>query len=280
MVGKYKDKFGEGARVFAFSQLYSNYKTMEIITTELVRNILLALLCVFLATLFLIANLFASILVVISVFITLIEVGGFMFFWGLTIDTSSAILITVAMGLAVDYSAHIGHAFMVTPGERDERIRITLVNMGPAVLNGGTSTFLAFAMLMLSKSYVFITFFKIFFLIVFFGLFSGLCLLPVILSLVGPKAASNVDEDTPPPRPVTVKVAPVTEEPKKPKPAVTNKPKAAAKPAKPAPKPAPKRPDKTPEQAPESDATPVPEDTLPSLPGTPEDNPVDPEAPQ
>ena len=31
-----------------------------------------------------------------------------MHFWGLTIDTSSAVLLTVAMGLAVDYAAHVG----------------------------------------------------------------------------------------------------------------------------------------------------------------------------
>ena len=37
-----------------------------------------------------------------------VYVGGFMHFWGLTIDTSSAVLLTVAMGLAVDYAAHVG----------------------------------------------------------------------------------------------------------------------------------------------------------------------------
>ena len=53
--------------------------------------------------------------------------------------------------------------------------------MGPAVFNGGFSTFLAFALLMMSQSYVFKSFFKIFFLVVLFGLFHGLVFLPVVL---------------------------------------------------------------------------------------------------
>lgn len=191
-VAEFASKFGPSARVFAHSGTYQNYKTMEIITEELLRNILLALLCVFLATLFLIANLFTSLLVVTSVVLTLVNVGGLMYFWGLTIDTSSALLLIIAMGLAVDYSAHVAHAFMVSPGNcRNQRIQNTMISMGPAVLNGGFSTFLAFAMLMTSASHVFLTFFKIFFLIVVFGLFNGLVVLPVILSFIGPSSTSD-----------------------------------------------------------------------------------------
>ena len=86
---------------------------------------------------------------------------------------------------------------MVEIGTRNERIRKTLENIGPAVLNGGFSTFLAFILLSFSKSHVFLTFFKIFFLVVVFGLFHGLVFLPVILSLIGPKPydLSGSDKD-------------------------------------------------------------------------------------
>ena len=62
----------------------------------------------------------------------------------------------------------------------------SLVAMGSAVFHGGFSTFLAFILLAGSKSHVFSTFFKVFFLVIVFGLFNGLLLLPVMLSLVGP----------------------------------------------------------------------------------------------
>ena len=53
-------------------------------------------------------------------------------------------------------------------------------------MNGGFSTFIAFVLLANSKSHVFITFFRVFLLVVVFGLFHGLTLLPVILSWIGP----------------------------------------------------------------------------------------------
>ena len=48
-----------------------------------------------------------------------VDVGGCMYFWGLTIDTVTSINLIVAIGLTVDYSAHIAHTFMVTPGDRN-----------------------------------------------------------------------------------------------------------------------------------------------------------------
>ena len=121
--------------------------------------------------------------------------------WGITIDTSAAVLLSVALGLAVDYSAHIAHAFVTMKGKsRDERVKKTIIEIGPAVFNGGFSTFLAFSILMVSKSFVFKVFFKIFFLVVVFGLYHGLVFLPVILSFIGPstalssKPANNVIE--------------------------------------------------------------------------------------
>ena len=42
-----------------------------------------------------------------------------MYLWGLTIDTVTCIQLVLAIGLAVDYSAHIGHTFMTVTGSRD-----------------------------------------------------------------------------------------------------------------------------------------------------------------
>lgn len=51
--------------------------------------------------------------------------------------------------------------FFVTICFVSERAIKTLSSIGPAVFNGGFSTFLAFVLLSLSKSYVFHTFFKV-----------------------------------------------------------------------------------------------------------------------
>ena len=86
---------------------------------------------------------------------------------------------------------HICHAFLTVSGSKRERAHAALVDMGPAVLNGGLSTLIAFILLLSSDSYFFLTFFKIFFLTVLFGVWHGLVLLPVLLSLVGPGAYSS-----------------------------------------------------------------------------------------
>ena len=54
----------------------------------------------------------------------------------------------IAIGLCVDYSAHVAHRFLVErSGSREDRVRTTLIHIGPAVLNGGVSTFIAFILL-------------------------------------------------------------------------------------------------------------------------------------
>ena len=58
--------------------------------------------------------------------------------------------------------------------------------IGPAVTNGGMTTFLSVIVLAGSQTHVFITIFKIFFLTVIFGLFNGVVLVPVILCYLGP----------------------------------------------------------------------------------------------
>ena len=67
-----------------------------------------------------------------------------------------------------------------------ERAKNSLTKIGPAVTNGGMTTFLSVIVLCGSQTHVFITIFKIFFLTVIFGLFHGVVLLPVILCYLGP----------------------------------------------------------------------------------------------
>lgn len=184
LVGKYQFS----GNVFATSEAYGTYLTTDIITSELTRNTLMALGVVFMCTLVLIAHFVTSTIVLLTVTLTIVNVAGYANFWGLNIDTLFAIFMTISIGLCVDYSAHIAHAFMVAKGSRNDRMKQTLTCIGPAVLNGGISTFLAFVLLSMSKSIIFLTFFKVFFLVVVFGLFHGLLFLPVVLSLFGPKS--------------------------------------------------------------------------------------------
>ena len=174
------------------AQEYSNWETDEVITRELIRNLCIALACVFLTTLILLADILGSVYVLVTVALSLVDLCGFMAAWDITIDVVSACNIIIAIGLCVDYSVHICHAFLTVSGTRRERAKAAIVDMGVAVLNGGFSTMLAFILLAGSDSHVFSVFFKIFLLVVIFGLFHGLILLPVVLSLIGPTTYTNI----------------------------------------------------------------------------------------
>ena len=76
-------------------------------------------------------------------------------------------------------------------GTRLERTLNSLEKIGPAVFNGGLTTFLALVFCGVSTSHTFVTFFKVFVLTVVFGVYHGLVLLPVLLSLLGPNYHSD-----------------------------------------------------------------------------------------
>lgn len=118
-----------------------------------------------------------------------------MYFWGLFIDNVSVIQTVIAIGLCVDYAAHVGHCFMLKAGTNEERVIAALADVGAAVLNGGISTFLAVSLLAGSASYVFVVLFKQFFLTVILGLAHGLILLPVLLAYVGPPCYASVEAE-------------------------------------------------------------------------------------
>ncbi|XP_042871711.1 protein patched homolog 2-like [Penaeus japonicus] len=191
--------FSDFAGAIAFN--YAGWETDKIIATELIRNVSLAMVAVFIMTLLLLANFVTSFYVLLCVSLTLVDVMALMAWWDLTIDIISCINLVLCIGLCVDYSAHIGLHFMQVSGTRNERAHKTLREMGPPVINGAFSTFLSFSLLVFSDSHVFQSFFKIFFGTCLFGVFHGLTFLPVLLSLIGPApyndtliSMSQVDE--------------------------------------------------------------------------------------
>lgn len=178
-----------------WGKIFANWITDEIIDVEVFRNIGLALICVMGCTAVLIVDIQVCFWIFICVLLTLINVCGGMYYWGLTIDLTSCIGLQLAVGLCVDYAAHIGHTFLtITKPTRTERSLETVYHIGAAVLYGGGSTLLALAMLSGSEAYTFQAFFKIFVLVISFGLFHGVVFLPVILSIIGPKPYQIADE--------------------------------------------------------------------------------------
>merc|ERR1739844_511396 len=97
-------------------------------------------------------------IITVNVAFCIVEILGFMHALGIAIDSVSVINIVLAVGLSIDYSAHVGHCFMIKGGnDKNKRALESLSDIGAAVLSGATTTFLAVVVLLFSKSYVFQT---------------------------------------------------------------------------------------------------------------------------
>ena len=177
---------------YAFSFNYPGWEGLNVIRHELIMNVVLAIAAVFVVVFVLIANFFVAALVCLCVAFTIIELLGTMYFWGLAIDTVSVINLVLAVGLAVDYAAHIAHCFMMKQGGREERVAAAMRDIGAPVVNGAISTSLAVICLAGSDSYVFVVLFKQLFATCVFGVFNGLVTLPLMLMLVGPDPHAEI----------------------------------------------------------------------------------------
>ncbi|CAB9519756.1 Pick C1-like protein 1 [Seminavis robusta] len=182
---------------FTYSNIFLAVEGFKVIQQELFSNVGLAIMSVAIIVLLTVGSFTTTILITLNVAFCIVEILGFMWAIGIAIDSVSVINIVLSVGLSVDYSAHVGHSFMLKGGNNwDRRVTETLADIGAAVLCGATSTFLAVAVLLGSSSYVFKVLSTQFALTVALGVSHGLVLLPVLMSLVGPKpfaAAEDLD---------------------------------------------------------------------------------------
>ena len=185
---------------FSFTQRYYDFESYVVFNKELSSNVLLALLAVFVVILTVTGNLTVTTMVLFCVALVDLFLFNMLAMWDVKLNSVTVINIVIAIGLAVDYSAHIAHSYLgVEPPEchpdqrplsnfekRVYKARGALGKMGSSVFHGALSTFLAIIVLAPSDSYIFKSFFKMWFGIIIYGVANGFILLPVMLSLCGP----------------------------------------------------------------------------------------------
>lgn len=192
------------------------WEEVGIIDSELARNLVCAAGVIFAIICLLLPNPRIAVLVSVLICTSILEVVGFMHFWGVTVNGVATIYLLICVGLAVDYSAHIAHVFNVSVGNATERAMAAITRIGPSVFHALFSTLLAVLVIGFSKSYVFQVFFKVLFLVTTIAGTHGLVLLPVLLSLVG--GDSGAEEDAEPKtmekndKVTSVRVAPLPEQ--------------------------------------------------------------------
>ena len=164
---------------------FERYATMIPSTMQTVG---VAISAMFLVTCFFMPHPMIIILVTFSMISILLGVFGFLKFWGLDISVVTMIELIVSVGFSVDFSAHICHAYLYSSSrDKGSRVKEALELAGGPVINGSLSTILGLLMLVFSRSFLYKSFFKVMFMVITFGLLHAVLVLPVILSLIGPK---------------------------------------------------------------------------------------------
>ena len=120
------------ARPFIFFEQYA------ITSRETVRNLLIAALAVLIVTSPFLVDCTVTLLVVLNFAALTCELFGLMVIWGVSLNSVSMINLVMAIGFAVDYSAHIAHAYVMSDKDTaNERVVEALSTLGASVLMGG-----------------------------------------------------------------------------------------------------------------------------------------------
>jgi len=192
-------KFKKVKPVFAYSLFYVFYDQYTYIRGVLAADTLLAMAAVLLA-IEIITNIWIGLFVVLCVFLVSFELLGVLWlcnqiFGGFQIQINAVTVVNIvmALGFSVEFCVHIAIAFNRFTGTKLERAKRAIFHMGSSVLVGiGSTKFIGVLVLAFAPSNLFrLYYFRMYFSIIFLGLFNGLMVIPLLLSRIGPKSQTK-----------------------------------------------------------------------------------------
>jgi len=164
----------------------------DVVIVLIIQTLAVAALAV---TILLLFFLDPRLVVVITSAIVLLDaiLTGAMYVLDIPIDVISFILLTIAIGLSVDYIVHLAHAYEHAVGDKYQKVAFAMNTAGISVFKGAFSTFLGTVVLGFTTAEVFRLFFKMLVSIVILGMYFGLVYFPAIMSLFGWGTSSEED---------------------------------------------------------------------------------------
>ncbi|KAH8066454.1 hypothetical protein JL722_897 [Aureococcus anophagefferens] len=159
-----------------FVQRSAVLEALALTWPQTVKSVGYVALTVFLTCLLLLGRASAAALMLgVMAFVDVVLIGA-LYWIGEYCNMITAVILTLAIGLAVDFSAHVTHAYF-----HAESASSALARMLPPILKAGGSTLLAVLPMAFSQSYVIRLFFAMSLMIISLGLFVGLLVVPAAL---------------------------------------------------------------------------------------------------
>ncbi|XP_068160605.1 patched domain-containing protein 3 [Antennarius striatus] len=172
------------ASLLIFNRKFIFYDQYGVVVKSTIKNVGVIMAVMLVVSLLLIPNPLCSLLVTCSIGSVTAGVTGFMTLWDITLDSISMIVFTVCIGFTVDFAAHVSYVFVSSKkASLNDKAVDALASLGYPILQGASSTILGVSVLSTSEFHTFRTFFKLFFLVMLFGMLHGLTFIPVLLTL-------------------------------------------------------------------------------------------------
>lgn len=183
----------EGLNGYVFTPLAVMWESDPLIFRSTISNMVVALFSMGLVASLLLPDLKSALLVLIVIVMIDLDICALMPVWSLKLNMLTMVNLVLSIGFAVDYTAHMVHCFSHCKGTtRNRRVVETLILMGLPVSEGMISTYAAIAALFFSKKYTLMVVFRMTTLVMVFAFLHGIVLMPVVLSLIGPRSSSSV----------------------------------------------------------------------------------------